>query len=76
MTSTLRGRQPSLNDVPDDREVNSVIRVAEAIAHSADVLPRLSWHQRLCLVTEAMSRFADALEASFNRVAPQSVLGQ
>jgi hypothetical protein len=53
MTSTLRGRQPSLNDVPDDREVNSVIRV-----------------------TEAMSRFADALEASFHRVAPQSVLGQ
>lgn len=63
-----------LDGIPNRFEVDPVVGMAKLVTHAADVVPWLGWHQQRSLVAESMSRVANPLEASFDRVPSPAIL--
>ena len=54
-------RHITLDDIPHDIETEPVIRVPQAVAHPADLVPRLVGHQRFGLIAQTDGGFANPL---------------
>jgi hypothetical protein len=65
-----------LSRFPNNVDVYAVVGMPQSIPHSANIAPRLGWHEFLGVSTQAMSRLADPLDAAFDSISGPFVLSE